>query len=69
MNEYEIIDQKYPCKFRRGMGYTGCKCNNDYRQDPRFVDCAAYGTHGLAVTNCIDCPFRPRNPQTQPLNG
>jgi hypothetical protein len=67
---YEEIVQQYPCPDRRGMGYTGCTCTNNYRQDPRFVDCAAYWSKTTRVENCINCQFRMQHDaKKRQLNG
>ncbi len=67
---YDQIVAQYPCPDRRGMGYTGCTCTNNYRQDPKFVDCKAYATHTLQIENCINCPFRMQHEaRLRQLNG
>jgi len=67
---YDEIVQRYPCPDRRGMGFTGCTCTNNYRQDPRFVDCAAYGSKTTRIENCINCPFQMQHDaKKRQLNG
>ena len=68
--DYAELVQKYPCPDRKGMGYSGCTCTNNYKQDPRFVDCAAYGSHNYPKENCINCPFRMQHDANRrQLNG
>jgi hypothetical protein len=67
---YEEFVLKYPCPDRRGMGYSGCTCTNNYKQDPRYVDCAAYASHTTIKENCIICPFRLQHEsRLKQLNG
>lgn len=64
------VTEKYPCPDRRGVGYSGCTCNNTYREDTKLVSCKAYGSHNMPNENCIICPFRLQHEaKTKQLNG
>lgn len=67
---YEDAQSQYPCMERRGMGYSGCKCNETYRPDNRLVDCAFHGSASIPTHNCINCPGRRwKNSNNQILHG
>lgn len=58
---YEEFVKEYPCEWRNGMGFSGCQCNNNWKQDDNYVDCKAYASKSYPRQNCVNCPYRLAN--------